>query len=306
MSIGASTGIRSSVRAADEPATTQPATTQPADEMLATTTAPAPTTAPSQGGFFIWPEPVPVTGPIVTDRPGFSDSVALVPRGHLQLEGGYSFFYDREGRNRTQTSTFPEGSLRIGLVDWFELRVKWTGWSLTNTLSRGETRAGREINVTDSVNGTTDLSLGFKSPLTKQDGLIPTLSIIPALSVPVGSESKSTGDVDPEIRLAYAWTIDKFTLYGVGLAAGVSDSEGRFFQAGASCAAAYQFTDKFAGIVEYFGLYPAVRGADCSQNINIMATYLITENIQFDIRAGFGLNEQADDFSTSAGLSFRW
>jgi hypothetical protein len=35
-------------------------------------------------------------------------------------------------------------------------------------------------------------------------------------------------------------------------------------------------------------------------------TWLITENLQLDWRAGFGLNEEADDFFTGAGFGIRF
>ena len=34
--------------------------------------------------------------------------------------------------------------------------------------------------------------------------------------------------------------------------------------------------------------------------------YLLTPNIQLDLRAGFGLNDSSTDFFTGAGLSFRF
>jgi hypothetical protein len=34
-------------------------------------------------------------------------------------------------------------------------------------------------------------------------------------------------------------------------------------------------------------------------------TYLITNNIQWDLRAGVGLNQAADDFFTGTGISIR-
>src|SRR5437879_3900425 len=39
--------------------------------------------AEDTGGFWIFPQPAPVPGPIVTDRPGFSDSASTVARGHF-------------------------------------------------------------------------------------------------------------------------------------------------------------------------------------------------------------------------------
>jgi hypothetical protein len=263
----------------------------------------------STPGFWIFNRP-PLEGTLSTDRPGFSDSFALVPRGYHHLESGYSFYYDHENGTRTKTHAIGEFSLRAGLTDWFELRIKWSGYSLAETLGMSESRwSGRHVMAEDHNDGAGDMSVGFKMPLLKQDGLIPNLSIIPAISVPTGSDGKTTGDVDPEIRLAYNYALtDKWSVYGVGLATWLTDgnSDGRFFQAGASLATYYQFTKNVGGFLEYYGLYPSARGTDCQHNIDFGPVFLINDNLQIDVRAGFGLNEEAPDFQAGIGVSYRF
>jgi len=58
--------------------------------------------------------------------------------------------------------------------------------------------------------------------------------------------------------------------------------------------------------LEYFGFYPNDLGTDCAHFINGGFTYLITNNLQIDWRAGFGVNEEAEDFFTGVGLSWRF
>ncbi len=260
-------------------------------------------------GFWIWPHPVAKSGNLCTDRPGFSDAVCVVLRGQIQLETGYSFTYDKENETRTKNHLLGEFSLRNGLVENFELRLKWAGFSMTESHFEGSSRfSGRNIMQTDHEDGATDMSIGFKSQLLKQDGLIPNLSIIPAISIPTGTNSKSTGDVDPEIRLAWNYSLsEKLTVYGVGLATWLTDGEEhRFFQSGASLAAFYQFTPKLGGFVEYYGLYPSTRDGDCQHNIDFGPVILVNENFQIDIRVGVGLNEEAPDFQAGIGACYRF
>lgn len=54
---------------------------------------------------------VPLTEPIITDRPDFTESAVTVPRGHLQLETGYTGAYDREDGKRESAHSFPEALL---------------------------------------------------------------------------------------------------------------------------------------------------------------------------------------------------
>lgn len=258
--------------------------------------------------FYRRPERPPLEGSIAGDRPGFSDTASLVPRGYHHLETGYSFYYDHEDSTRTKNHTLGEFSLRTGVTDKFELRIKWTGFSFTESHFEDTSPwSGRHITRTDHNDGGTDMSIGFKSPLLKQKGLIPNLSIIPAISMPTGSSSKSPGDVDPEVRLAWSYSItEKLTIYGVGLATWLSDGDGRFFQSGASLAAFYPFTSKVGGFIEYYGLYPSTRDSDCQHDLDFGPVFLINENFQIDVRVGVGLNEEASDFQAGIGLCYRF
>ncbi len=311
------------LRASDEPPTaTQPAVESADEKPLSIGMHPA--TQPSAGpqgfvilpepGFLFWPTRAPLEGTIATDRPGFSDTTAVIPRGHIQLESGYTYTYDKgPDRYRIQVQDLPELSLRIGVLNNLEARIGWTGWVSTRTQYEGETRAGRKTTFLDKYQGGSDMKVGFKWALTRQDGLIPNLSLIPSLYLPTGStDGLTTHDVDPEVRIAYSWAATpKWTIYGVAQLSSISyfDDDGdkrRYFQSGASLASGYMITDKLCGILEYYFLAPQTPGSDCSHNLNICSTYLITDNVQFDIRVGFGLNEEAPNFSTSAGLCFRW
>lgn len=260
--------------------------------------------------FFIWPEPAKLQGPIATDRPGYSDTASLVPRGHVQLETGYfNYTYDQEHHSETQNFTTPNTSLRIGLLDDFELRVKWGGYSTTETKEPSTTKAGRPITDHQHEDGATDMSVGFKSPILKHtdDNHLPNISIVPSMSLPTGTDNKTSGDVDPTFEAAWNYPVtDKLTIYGVGTVASISDSDGRFCQSSASAAVSYALTDKLSFFFEYFGIYPNSPHSDCQHNINGGPVILITDNIQLDFGIGMGLNEESPDFFTNVGISIRF
>ncbi|MCH8913289.1 MAG: hypothetical protein IIA33_06935, partial [Planctomycetes bacterium] len=94
----------------------------------------------------------------MTDRPDFTESTDAVPRGHFQLEMGYTFTYDREKTDRVRDHTAPEFLLRVGLFDDFELRLGWAGYSWTENLFEGKTRQGRSVTREDSTQGSNDVS----------------------------------------------------------------------------------------------------------------------------------------------------
>lgn len=249
----------------------------------------------------------PLTEPLVTDRPDFTESTDAVPWGHAQLEIGYTFTYDREGDERTRDHSFPETLLRIGLVEDIELRLGWSGVTMHETLAEVEGPRGRRFGKTERDTGNDDLSVGFKFKLLEQDGLVPHFGVITAISLPTGNATSTSGDVDPEVVLLWAYDVtDSFSVAGNILLAVPTSEKGRFFQSGASLTGAVALTDKLGAYVEYFGLYPSDREQDAEHTVNGGFTYLITDNLQLDVLAGFGLNEQAPDFFAGAGISIRF
>lgn len=262
--------------------------------------------ATASGPFSLW-RPAPLTEPLATDRPDFTETTDAVPAGHLQVEGGYTFSYDREGRNKGEAHTAPELLLRVGLVQDFEFRLGWEGYTWLDETSEGRSRAGRRVLFDDASSGASDLSVGFKYKFFEQDGLRPHLGAIAALTLPTGSDGFSSDDVDPEVKLLWAYDLSEHTSVAgnVNFAVPTEDSE-RFFQSSASISLFHGLTDDVGAYFEYFGFYPGAHDTDCANYLNGGFTWLITENLQLDWRAGFGLNEEADDFFTGAGFGIRF
>jgi hypothetical protein len=257
-------------------------------------------------GWAFW-DPAPLTGPLESDRPDFTESTSTVPRGHFQLEGGYTFTYDHEDRTRTRAHTAPELLLRTGLLDNFELRIGWAGYTWMNEKAPGETRAGRPITVEDWSQGGSDQYLGFKWKLVDQDGLRPDFAIIPAITVPTGGNGFSSGDVDPEIKLAWGYDLSqRWALAGNLNFAVPTGEEGRFFQTANSISLACALLDNVGSYLEYYGFYPNERSSDCAHALNGGLTWQLTPNLQLDWRIGTGLNEEAEDFFTGVGFVIRF
>lgn len=253
------------------------------------------------------PDSDPMSQPLVTDRPDFTESTEAIPPGHFQLEAGYTFSYDKEKGVRSRDHTAPELLFRIGLIENLELRIGWDGYSYTDTQSRGTTPGGRSVSVDDWSQGANDMSLGFKYKLLEQDGVIPHFGVIGEVTVPSGSSISSSGDVDPNLVLLFAYDIsDSFSLAGnVGFAS-VTQFGDRFFQTSASLSVAFALSEKVGAYVEYYGIFPNADDTDCAHVLNGGLTYLINNNVQIDWRIGAGLNEEADDFFTGVGFAWRF
>ena len=237
--------------------------------------------------------------PLVTDRPDFTEASSTVGLGVAQLEFGYTYIYNNDGGESVRTQSFGEPLLRYGiLAEWLELRV-----ALFPTDERTRGTAG-----SNWTSGLADLYLGFKIGLTPQEGILPEMALIPQMNVPTGSTNFTSNNVEPGLNWIYSWEVSEF-ISTAGSTQGnrrIDDSGNTYIELAQSWTIAYSLTDDLGAYTEWFGLFPT--GADVALPENYFNggfTYLINNNIQFDIRAGVGLNNSADDYFLGTGLSIR-
>jgi hypothetical protein len=239
--------------------------------------------------------------PLVTDRPDFTEASVTVGRGVAQLESGYTFTYNSDDGERTENHSFPETLLRVGmLAEWFEFRVFWNYAS--ETVQSG--------NLEDTISGAEDLYLGFKLALTPQECILPETAIIFQATVPSGSSNFTADEVLPGFNYLYGWDLsEEWTLGGsTGLNGAIddltADSYSEFSQ---SFTLGHAWSERVNSYAEWFVLAPTSADTNRPENyFNGGFTYLINNDIQWDIRAGVGLNEAADDFFAGSGLSLRY
>lgn len=252
-------------------------------------------------------DPDPRDGPLVTDRPDFTESTQTVRAGRLQLESGYTFTYNRDDGVRTKQHTYPEILLRVGLVRDVELRIAWAGWTRSEDFFHARNDVGRTVAMAGSVTGGNDLSLGFKYHIADQEGLRPDLGVIVAADIPTGHAAFSSGDVDPFVGLLWAYDLDAdWSIAGnINFAMPTTDGR-RIFEPQSSVSVGYAISDEVGAYVEYFGFYPASGNNADTHYVNSGLTFLITDDFQIDVRAGAGLNDDSDDFFTGVGFAWRF
>ncbi len=234
--------------------------------------------------------------PLVTDRPDFTEASSTVGLGVAQLEIGYTYTFDNDGTDQTINHSYAEPLLRVGiLADWLELRVSQN----VNT---------QKINgVEDS--GATDLYLGFKIALTPQEGWLPEMALIPQATVPTGSSDFGSDEFLPGLNWIYGWGINDFvstagsTQFNRALDETTADAYTEWAQ---SWTIAYTLSDRWGGYTEWYAFFP--NSADTAQTehyFNGGFTFLVSDDVQWDIRAGTGLNDNSDDYLIGTGLSIR-
>ncbi|MCS7466322.1 transporter [Stieleria sp. ICT_E10.1] len=257
----------------------------------------------SRGTLFLWSRVPNVRGgpdlcaPLVTDRPDFTEASSTVGLGVAQWEVGYTYTFDDDGATSAKSHSYPEPLLRYGiLADWLEMRV---GWNYSDEEVGGVAADGSE-----------DLYLGFKIGLTPQDGILPEMALIPQMTVPTGDDAFSADEVLPGLNWIYGWEVNDFvstagsTQFNRAIDEGTGDA---FTEWAQSWTFGYSLTDKIGAYTEYFGLYPTSADTTVPEHyFNGGFTYLVCDDVQWDIRAGTGLNDAADDYFVGTGLSLRF
>ena len=234
--------------------------------------------------------------PIVTDRPDFTEASVTVGRGVLQLESGYTYSFDNDG-TQTIGHSYPEALFRYGIfAEWFELRL---AWNYAHEIVEGVERAGAD-----------DLYLGCKLALTPQEGILPEMALVPQMTVPTGGSAFRADEVLPGVNWLYGWDINDWL--GTGGSTQFNrtpdDATGEAYTEWAqSWTVNYGLTDRLGAYTEWFAFFP--HSADTARVQHYFDggfTFLFSDDIQWDIRGGVGLNAAADDYFVGTGLSLRF
>lgn len=238
--------------------------------------------------------------PLVSDRPDFTEASSTVGLRRVQVETGYTYIRDNNNAILRSAHSFPETLLRVGMfAEWFEARVAWNYGINLN----------RDNVVSNIFDGGEDLYLGAKFALTEQDGWRPEMVILPQMNVPAGHEDLTSGGVEPGVNWLYSWEISECLSTGgsTQVNRALDGADVWFAEFAQSWTFAYKLTEKLGAFTEWFAFFPAGSVVDLPQHyFNGGFTLLAHTNVQYDIRAGVGLNDAADDFFAGAGAVLRF
>lgn len=236
-------------------------------------------------------------GPLVADRPDFTEAAATVGAGVLQAEFGYTL--ERRSGDEVWTHSLGESLFRAGvLVDGLELRL-----GLSPVVQR-TTAGGRSVDET----GMEDLYLGTKFTLARQNGVRPSIAVIAQMTLPTGSEAFTSDRHLPGANLIYAWDLAE----GVSLAGStqvnraVSESGGGYAEWAQSLVTGLSVGSRTGLYAEWFAFLPSASDeARAEHYVNGGFTWSVTDDAQWDIRLGAGVNDAAADYFLGTGLALR-
>ena len=245
--------------------------------------------------------------PIVTDRPDQTESASTAPFGTVQLEVGWTLSTDRTFDFLTREHVVLGALARIGLGTRLEARIGFAGW----TTQMNEPPTG----PTFDRSGLGDLDVGVKLKLADASARRPAVAVLGTLALPTGAEPFQRRRADPRVRLAFAHELsDRVGLgYNVGTEWNtecdptIADACGeRAFTDGFyTVAFGFSLTDALGAFIESFGTVPLNEGRVTRHAVDGGFTFLLRENLQFDVHGGVGANDEAGDWFVGAGVAVR-
>jgi hypothetical protein len=233
-----------------------------------------------------------------TDRPDFTEGTSTVPAGHYQLESGYTF--TRQGDEESQS--LGEVLLRIGVGESVEARLGVGSYDWVRSGVPGER----------ALRGYEDPTIGVKIRLTPEDMNLlppghPSLAILLATSVPVGSGGFSSDVWQPEGKLALGWDFtDRFSLASTLVYTYASDGGERFGQFAASLSAGLALDDRWGAYLEGYGFSKESADGSSTSYLNTGLSYLLSKDVSFDVRVGAGLDSPHPNWYAGLGGSVRF
>ena len=241
---------------------------------------------------------------IETERHDFTQSTTVVGRGVVQVESGYSFFQLSDEEEVEDSHTTPELMIRFGLTDKLEFRIRYNEvWQF------GE----------EDFSGSEDLQLNFKIRTTDQLNWRPESALEVGIGVPTGGVDFSTDEVEFGLDYIYGWKLNsRMEFYGSsGFATNalgefafrpLVPADEEFMLYTQSFAIGTELTPRCTAYSEFFGLFTDGFEDDEERPVffNVGLDYYLSDNMVLDVRAGTGINNDADDLFFGLGGAFRF
>jgi len=236
-----------------------------------------------------------VVPPLTSNRPGISDSEALVPAGAIQLEAGVQLQGEPPHSEVSSSDTFGELTLRIGLRPRIEAFVGWDGLSLDRVRVNDQSRF---------LAGGNDLRIGTKLAVLDEERHGVTLAVAPAWSFPVGSDELTSGSNDPSLRLLWARSLtDAWSLAGNFLVTRTSDAAARYVDTGVMVGVTRAFTDSLSAYTELSGSLAAAHPD--AWTIDGGVAWIARPDLQWDLSAGHTFADRGEQWFIAAGVTVR-
>jgi hypothetical protein len=240
--------------------------------------------------------------PICADRPGKSTPTCTVPAGHFQLETGLGDWSLQKADGERDTSlAIGETVFRYGLTDHSDIELDVTPWQRSTSRGPG---------FHDSESGFGDLTFIYKHRITAKDSAV-QLALYPEVKIPTAKHSLGNGKWEGGLLVPIDYSIPNSRL-GLNLTPEidwVADSDGNGHHAAMVqvVSLGWQVSDKLSVSGDVWSQWdwdPAGTTQQVSADGSV--AYLLSDDVQLDAGANFGLNRQTPDVELYGGVAKRF
>ncbi len=230
------------------------------------------------------------------ERGGISDSPGIVEKGELNMELGFMTYERSLESSKNFNYDFGSTLFRYGLVqDRFEFRLLGSGLS---------------VNANDLKYSR--IAPGFKLAILEEKKHLPSLQLISTFNIPF----QSTRGYDSNYSHSYKFLLNKTLSDKISFLLNTTLSFDSFdFNTGREFTAfsipyvfnlGYAVNNKLSLLAEVFGSWSLSNELGSSLGLAYGATYLVNDDLAFDLTNYWGLNDVTSDFGLSFGLSYRF
>jgi hypothetical protein len=240
--------------------------------------------------------------PICAARPGKSTPACTVPAGHFQLEAGLAdWSLQKSGGERDRALIIGETTFKYGLTERSDIEVDVTPWQ------RSTSRAG---GLHQRASGIGDVTVAYKHQLTGGEATV-QIAALPYVKIPTAKRALGNGKWEAGLLIPIGISLGKSPL-SIGLTpemdwAADGDGHGHHAAMVQVASLGWQASDKLSLSAELWGQWdwdPAGTTRQASADGSV--AYLLSEDVQIDAGANFGLNSQTPDVELYAGVSKRF
>lgn len=237
--------------------------------------------------------------PIVTDRPDFVESSAVVGKGRLQIETSVAIDRTRQDGVR-QTVWATPTLVRFGVSDSVELRVESDG------PVRQRSRAVNGDGAAMTERGYADASLGLKWHALDAEGNRPAMALLLHADLSSGSAAFRESGTRPSARLVAEWELAHDMSFGVMPGVAYEKANGGTTYGILGVVVGKAWNERLRSFVEVSSPHLARRAHGGTEaSLMVGSAYLIKQNLQIDVAVSRGLNRRTSDLSLTVGLSFK-
>jgi len=233
--------------------------------------------------------------PLVTDRPDATESAMTVGDGTLQIETGLIFEdYVSSSIDYTQQDYHIATTLfRYGIGTDFELRLH----------GKIQSRTIESFNNLKIYSGLANISIGMKYQFYQSADGETNGAVLATAILPVGSSEFSSSSIEPALLIALSEDLSE--LFSIGTNFGGiylnDESELTYLY---SLALGIGITEKIGGFVELFG---GIKSSISPEHfLDGGFTYLVNNDIQFDLSAGTRIFFEDTNWFVNSGVSIRF